>query len=496
MRPVGRCCVFSWFDLAGHDEFRRWGELLMVLKITGFVAILAAAAMAQTVTPPPGGGGGGLTGCTVSAGVLTCTGFVASGVDSGSVLLNGLTSGAVNLAVADVAGTAITYVLPSTNGTAGQILTDSGVTACPTLPPGAPPVCHLMQWVSNIAGNAGTATALAATPSLCTAGNAPTGILANGNATGCASIDTGGSTAVGNVTPVTVSANSTSAQVLQQLTIPAGVLNVAASAGGVFTFNGSGIYTAAALQTPTLTWTLNHCTVSGCGSGTVRALATIVTPSVVTATNNTWNIRLVIANTATGATGTLITHGSAVVELTGASDLGTTSSDSNTASSGTIDLTGITYLQLTVTTSTGNAGNSITEDHSSLEPASAQGPPGPAATTNTITATFCQSGVCNNDATTAAKPVILKSGTWTPSACYVVFFTAIPSTTITIDIRKNSTSSVSGTSLLNTSWTFSTATLGVPLAYGGTFTGSAANGDQSAVYMTGTTGQGMTVACQ
>lgn len=209
-----------------------------------------------------------------------------------------------------------------------------------------------------------------------------------------------GSAAVVNTTPVTVSANSTGAQVLQQLTIPAGVLNVAAASGGVYTYNGSGIYTAAALQTPTLTWTLNHCTVSGCGSGTVRALATIVTPSVVTATNNTWNIRLSIANTATGTTGTLIAHGSAVVELTGASDLGTTSSDSNTTSSGTIDLTGITYLQLTVTTSTGNAGNSITEDHSSLEPASAQGPPGPTGPTGSVSSVTGSSGAASSGGAT------------------------------------------------------------------------------------------------
>jgi hypothetical protein len=37
----------------------------------------------------------------------------------------------------------------------------------------------------NTAGNAATATALAAAPSLCPSGQAPTGILANGNATGC-----------------------------------------------------------------------------------------------------------------------------------------------------------------------------------------------------------------------------------------------------------------------------------------------------------------------
>lgn len=38
----------------------------------------------------------------------------------------------------------------------------------------------------NTTGNAGTATALASTPSLCSTGSAPTGILVSGNATGCA----------------------------------------------------------------------------------------------------------------------------------------------------------------------------------------------------------------------------------------------------------------------------------------------------------------------
>jgi hypothetical protein len=41
----------------------------------------------------------------------------------------------------------------------------------------------------NIGGNAATATALATTPTLCPTGQAPTGILASGNATGCASIN-------------------------------------------------------------------------------------------------------------------------------------------------------------------------------------------------------------------------------------------------------------------------------------------------------------------
>jgi trimeric autotransporter adhesin len=44
----------------------------------------------------------------------------------------------------------------------------------------------------NIGGNAGTATALASAPSTCSAGQAPTGILASGNATGCTAYDTFG----------------------------------------------------------------------------------------------------------------------------------------------------------------------------------------------------------------------------------------------------------------------------------------------------------------
>ena len=42
---------------------------------------------------------------------------------------------------------------------------------------------------NNTSGNAGTATQLAGTPTLCPPGQAPTGILPNGNATGCAAIN-------------------------------------------------------------------------------------------------------------------------------------------------------------------------------------------------------------------------------------------------------------------------------------------------------------------
>jgi putative flippase GtrA len=52
----------------------------------------------------------------------------------------------------------------------------------------------------SITGNAATATALQSAPTLCSTGYAPTGILASGNATGCAAISGGGGSGSGTAT--------------------------------------------------------------------------------------------------------------------------------------------------------------------------------------------------------------------------------------------------------------------------------------------------------
>jgi hypothetical protein len=49
------------------------------------------------------------------------------------------------------------------------------------------------QVVTAASGNAPTSSAFVSTPTLCSTGQAPTGILANGNATGCASLGSGSS---------------------------------------------------------------------------------------------------------------------------------------------------------------------------------------------------------------------------------------------------------------------------------------------------------------
>lgn len=90
------------------------------------------------------------TNATVdSNGNVAATSITTGGptpTTSGGDYMKGVTSGGVAWAVANIAGTAIVYVLPSTNGAADQVLTDTGSTTCPTLGAGFPTTCHLMQW--------------------------------------------------------------------------------------------------------------------------------------------------------------------------------------------------------------------------------------------------------------------------------------------------------------------------------------------------------------
>lgn len=104
------------------------------------------------------GGGSGVpyTGATgavdLGAYSITAADFITSAgsSNSGVTCWSGLTSGRICVSVANVAGTEIVYLYPSTAGTAGQVLSDSGSTTCPTLPAGYPSTCHQMAWAAAV----------------------------------------------------------------------------------------------------------------------------------------------------------------------------------------------------------------------------------------------------------------------------------------------------------------------------------------------------------
>ncbi len=185
--------------------------------------------------------------------------------------------------------------------------------------------------------------------------------------TGAYSTPAGGNASVpsvGNITAVTANANSTSDQALQEIALPAGFLNTLKQQT---IFNSSGKFTIAVAQTPTLTFKVKLCTVSGCGSGTVVTLASIVTAATVAATDNPWNMTLTAGTSATGATGTLIVHGFASVDIGAlATAAESVYNDGNTAVSSTIDLTAALFVDWTITTSTGSAGNTFTEQNAGV----------------------------------------------------------------------------------------------------------------------------------
>lgn len=366
-----------------------------------FIGLLfVVALMGQVPKPSPalGGGGGGGGGGTVTSVTLagtanqigatgTCTGTTiitcTLSLPSAVVLpgtIDGLTitttTGTLTIASAKVltannsltlAGTdGVTLTFPATSATIAR--TDAGQTFIGVNTFSTP--------IAVTSGGTGTAA-----PGLVGGTDITvTGTWPNQTITSTATI--AASSAVGNVTPVTVSANSTADQTLQEVALPAGLLN---NLSQPYLAHNSGIFTIATIQTPALTYKAKLCTVSGCGSGTVVTLVSITTTATVAATNNIWNLNLKMGTTVTGATGALIVHGTLVADLGATNTLaGSAFNDVNTAASSTINLAGALFIDFTVATSAGNAGNSFTSQISTLEPASTAGPTGPAGSLGSV----------------------------------------------------------------------------------------------------------------
>jgi hypothetical protein len=173
-----------------------------------------------------------------------------------------------------------------------------------------------------------------------------------------------------------------------ELSLSAGYFN---SAKQPFLFNAAGVYTTPAAQTPTITFKIKLCTISGCGSGTVVTLVSIVTTATLASiTNNNWHIDVMGYTAATGATGNLEIHGPVAVDL-GA--LTTTADsifvDTNTGVSSNIDLTAALFVDFTATFSTNAVGaNSITQRAGGVMPF--------AATAAPVTSVFTQTGAVGN----------------------------------------------------------------------------------------------------
>lgn len=198
----------------------------------------------------------------------------------------------------------------------------------------------------------------------------------------------GAGSSVTSTTPVTVNTNSTSDQQLIELSLGAGYFN---SSKQPFLFDGAGVYTTQTAQTPTITLKIKLCTVSGCGSGTVVTLISIVSTATIAAvTNNNWNLAILGYTATTGATGNLEIHGPLAVDL-GA--LTTTADsvfvDTNTAVSGNIDLTAALFVDFTIAFSTNAVtANTFTQRSGGVMPF--------AATAAPVTSVFTQTGAVGN----------------------------------------------------------------------------------------------------
>ena len=105
--------------------------------------------------------------CVVdSSGNMTAESYTSADTShSGVIIVNGKTSGTQALACADACASAnVTLVLPTTNATTGQVLSDSGTTTCPTTAGSPPATCHLLQWIT-VSGT-GTVTSITAASGL------------------------------------------------------------------------------------------------------------------------------------------------------------------------------------------------------------------------------------------------------------------------------------------------------------------------------------------
>lgn len=155
---------------------------------------------------------------------------------------------------------------------------------------------------------------------------------------------------VGVVSTSSVNATAATDVQLLEITLPSSYFN---TANQVMDVAASGTWTTGTTQTPTWNYKIKVCTVSGCGSGTVVTAISCTSAASTASTTQTWILRGTIGTTATGGSGTLVSHG--FCDLPVGSSANTIFSgvhDVNTAASGAIALNGVLYLHLSFQAST------------------------------------------------------------------------------------------------------------------------------------------------
>jgi hypothetical protein len=293
------------------------------------------------------------SGCTIDgSNNLGCPGSLTSGTGSGVAGTLDLTQGTLpgsfpantfSQYVPTSIPTSYQFKYPSADPGAGVLTSDGGVTP------------------SSIGAKAiqGTDAKILSSGTVSGVGNnLCTDAQLGATTVGCPSGGGGSGNSVTSTTPVTVNTNTTSDQQLMELSLSAGYLN---SLNQPFLFDGAGVYSTQTAQTPTITLKIKLCTVSGCGSGTVVTLVSIVSTATIAAvTNNNWNLAVLGYPHTIGATGNLEIHGPLAVDL-GA--LTTTADsvfvDTNTAASANIDLTAALFVDFTIAFSTNAATANI-----------------------------------------------------------------------------------------------------------------------------------------
>lgn len=154
------------------------------------------------------------------------------------------------------------------------------------------------------------------------------------------------STSAVNITPVTVNTNTTGDQNLMSYTVAAGALNTVLKTLRVF---GAGVFTINTTATFTLKIKLGALTLASFATASITAVQT----------SCPFNFDFCITDASTGATGTVESHGTSHIKLTGGAGLGGPYMDANVAVSSAIDLTASQTLQIAVAFSANAAGGNV-----------------------------------------------------------------------------------------------------------------------------------------